>query len=81
MNEVSRAVCYLWPTLNFADIDGSLENLRYDEPLPEGFTPPTQEQIDAAIATMNTPPTPAEKLAASGLTVEDLRTLLGLPPA
>jgi hypothetical protein len=78
MNNLSRAIAYLWPTLDFADVDGTLEHVRYDDPLPRGFTPPTQADIDAAIAKINTPPTPAEKLAASGLTVDELKQLLGI---
>jgi hypothetical protein len=68
----------LYPTLNFADLDGTLANVRYDEPLPEGFVPPTQAEIDAAIAKLDQPLTPAEKLAAAGLTVDDLKALLRL---
>jgi len=41
--------------LNFADTDGTLANVRYDEPLPEGFTPPTQAEIDAVIARLDVP--------------------------
>lgn len=78
MNDVSRTLAYLYPTLNFADLDGTLANVRYDDPLPEGFVPPTQAEIDAAIAKLDQPPTPAEKLARSGLTVADLKSLLGL---
>lgn len=78
LTSLSAALKSLYPSLNFADVDGTLANVRYDEPLPEGFTPPTQEQIDAAIMTLNTPPTPAEKLAASDLTVDELKQLLGI---
>ena len=73
-----RAIQSLYPTLNFADRDGTLANVRYDEPLPAGFVPPTQAEIDAAIAKLDQPPTPAEKLAAAGLTVADLKSLLEL---
>ena len=78
MNDISKAIRHLYPTLNFADVDGTLANVRWDPPLPDGFVPPTQEQIDAAIAKLDQPPTPAEKLAKSGLTVADLKSLLGL---
>ena len=37
-----------------------------------------KDKIDAAIAKLDQPPTPAEKLAAAGLTVADLKSLLGL---
>ena len=78
MSPLTKALISLYPTLNFADRDGTLANVRYDDPLPAGFTPPTQAQIDAAIAKLDQPPTPAEKLAKSGLTVADLKSLLGL---
>jgi hypothetical protein len=78
MTPLTRAMQSLYPTLNFADLDGTLANVRYDEPLPEGFVPPTQAEIDAAIAKLDQPLTPAEKLAAAGLTVDDLKALLRL---
>ena len=78
MTPLTRAMQSLYPALNFADLDGTLANVRYDEPLPEGFVPPTQAEIDAAIAKLDQPLTPAEKLAVAGLTVSDLKTLLGL---
>ena len=65
-----------WPTSTLISYTQGL--VRYDEPLPAGFTPPTQAEIDAAIAKLDQPPTPAEKLAAAGLTVADLKSLLGL---
>ena len=77
-SNLPRAIQSLYPTLNFADVDGTLANVRYDDPLPAGFVPPTQAQIDAAIVQIDQPPTPAEKLAAAGLTVADLKILLGL---
>ena len=78
MTPLTRAMQSLYPTLNFADLDGTLANVRYDEPLPEGFVPPTQAEIDAAIAKLDQPLTPAEKLAVAGLTVADLKALLGI---
>lgn len=78
MNDLTRAIAYLWPTLNFADMDGTLEHIRYDEPLPPNFTPPTQAQVDAAIAELDTPKTPQQKLEEAGLTISDLKTLLGI---
>lgn len=43
-----------WPHAIFANyIEDVNEHLiRFDEPLPEGFTPPTQAAIDVAIITM-----------------------------
>lgn len=52
MSTLTQAIQYLWPTLNFADVDGTLANVRYDEPLPQGFTPPTQADIDTALIAM-----------------------------
>jgi hypothetical protein len=78
MSLLAQAIASLYPTLNFANVDGTLANVRYDDPLPPGFVPPTQDQIDAAIAKLDQPPTPAEKLAAAGLTIADLKALLGL---
>ena len=53
MTPLTRAMQSLYPTLNFADLDGTLANVRYDEPLPAGFVPPTQAEIDAAIAKLD----------------------------
>lgn len=50
MNDLARAIKSLWPTLNFADVDGTLANMRWHDPLPEGFTPPTQLELDLVIA-------------------------------
>lgn len=58
MNDLSRALRTLWPTLNFSDVDGRLENVRYCDPLPDGFEPPTQDEVAVEIAR-------ASKLAAA----------------
>ena len=55
MSPLARAIAALYPTLNFADIDGTLARVRYDEPLPEGFEPPTQQQIDDKLAELALP--------------------------
>jgi len=55
MSPLTRAIASLRPGLNFADIDGTLANVRYDEPLPAGFVPPTQAEIDAIIARLGAP--------------------------
>jgi hypothetical protein len=57
MTNLSKAIQYLYPTLNFADVDGTLANIRYDNPLPENFIPPTQEQIDKALLKLTVPET------------------------
>ena len=58
--------------------DIALEKNPPTQVLPLPWVPPTQDQIDAAIAKLDQPPTPAEKLAAAGLTIADLKALLGL---
>jgi len=78
LSDTARAIQYLYPTLNFADVDGTLTNIRWDDPLPPEFTPPTQAQIDAAIVELNKPKTLEQKLADAGLTISDLKELLGL---
>ena len=55
MTPLAKGINALWPTLNFADVDGNLANVRYDEPLPESFTPPTQAQIDEALYRLSIP--------------------------
>ena len=80
MNNLIKALQVLCPGINFCDTQGkgNYSDVRWDPPLPAGFVPPTQAEIDAAIAKLDQPPTPAEKLAKSGLTVADLKSLLGL---
>ena len=55
MSPIARAIASLYPTLNFADVDGTLAGVRYDAPLPQGFTPPTQAEVDAEIARLSVP--------------------------
>ena len=55
MTNLTKAIQKLYPTLNFANLDDTLANVRYDEPLPEGFTPPTQAEVDAVIARLDVP--------------------------
>ena len=73
-----RAVMRLRPGVNFSNGDDTLSGIRWDEPLPQGFVPPTRAQVDAEIARLEVGPTPEQKLAAAGLTVDDLKQLLGL---
>lgn len=47
------AVAALRPGVNFADRDGTLAGIRWDAPLPDGFTPPLQSEIDAMMATLD----------------------------
>lgn len=51
------ASAYPGATISFAVTDGALANVRWDAPLPDGFTPPTQQQIDAEIAALAIPAT------------------------
>lgn len=53
MSDLFLVLAALRPGANFADIDGTLANVRWDEPLPEGFTVPTQQEVNAAIAALD----------------------------
>ncbi len=48
MNALCSALQILRPGVNFADLDGNLAHVRWDEPLPDGFTAPTQQEVVAA---------------------------------
>lgn len=52
---------------------GNMDWVRYQEWLAEGNTPQPTDPDPAPVIL-----TPAEKLAASGLTVQELKTLLGI---
>ena len=41
--------------INFGNADGALKDVRYDEPLPKDFVPPTQDEVDAALAYLADP--------------------------
>lgn len=76
MASLTEAIIALRPGVDFANTDGTLKGIRWDTP---GVTPPTQAEVDEAMATLanRTPPTPEEKLAAStGLTVAELKALV-----
>lgn len=63
--------------------EGNTDYQAYLRWLEEGNTPLPAEQPAAADTPEAVPPpelTPAEKLAAAGLSVDELRTLLGLDP-
>lgn len=55
MSLLMRVLAAVRPGVNCADVDGTLAGVRYDAPLPQGFTPPTQAEIDAAIARLDVP--------------------------
>ena len=42
-------------TINFGNADGSLKDVRYDEPLPKDFVLPTQDEVGAALARLANP--------------------------
>ena len=47
MTPLFKALIVLRPNVNFSDKDGTLANIRWDTP---GVVPPTQEEVDAAMA-------------------------------
>ena len=49
------AIVYLRPGINFSNADKSLKKVRWDEPLPKDFVPPTQDEVDAALAYLANP--------------------------
>ena len=49
MSSLMRALATLRPGVNCSPGDRTAAGIRYDEPLPEGFVRPTQEEIDAAL--------------------------------
>lgn len=55
MSTLTDALIYLRPGINFADINGTLEKVRWDPPLPDDFKPPTQDEVDAALAYLANP--------------------------
>ena len=60
---LTQAIANLRPGINFANLTGELEDIRFDPPLPEDFTPPTAEEVEAEIARLSNP-VPAEVRAA-----------------
>lgn len=55
MSHLMRAIAALCPGINCADTNGTLSGVRWDEPLPVGFVPPTQQQIDDKLAELALP--------------------------
>lgn len=55
MSNLTKALAALRPRVNCADTDGTLAGIRWDAPLPEGFVAPTQEEVDAALASLDVP--------------------------
>ena len=47
------AVERLRPGTNFSNQDGTFAGVRWDEPLPAGFTPPSQEEFEAQVAELS----------------------------
>ena len=47
MVKLTEALVILRPGVDFANVDGTLANIRWDTP---GVVPPTQEEADAAMA-------------------------------
>jgi len=79
MSNLTKALSVLRPGVNFSNRDNTLANVRWDDPLPKGFTVPTQAEVDAEITRQADPasPTTAEKFAAAtGLTVAELKALV-----
>lgn len=73
MSRLMEAIAILRPGVDCADTNGKLSGIRWDDPCE----PPTQEEVDAAIAQLNAPPTIEQKLAAIGLSLEELKAHLG----
>ena len=55
MVALNDAIRRLRPGVNFGNTDNTLNGIRWDAPLPEGFVPPTQAEVDAAVASMAVP--------------------------
>lgn len=75
MATLTEALTYLLPGVNFSNPDNKLENVRWDTAVVK---PPTQAEVDAAMAQLSRPPTTEQKLAKLGLTVSDLKQALGV---
>jgi len=54
MSNMIKAIAALRPGVDFANLNGTLAGIRWDNP-PPGFVPPTQEEVDAAIARADVP--------------------------
>jgi hypothetical protein len=55
MSDFHKALLALRPGVNFSNLDNTLANVRWDAPLPEGFAPPTQQEVDAELARLAVP--------------------------
>lgn len=60
MTDFHKALLALRPGINFSNLDNTLAGVRWDAPLPDDFTPPTQAEVDAELA----------KLAAAAAAIE-----------
>ncbi len=79
MTDITPALINLCPGVNFSNPDNVLENVRWDPPLPPGFEPPTQAELDAELARLASPPvqTPKQELEAKlGMTIAEINALL-----
>ena len=56
MSDFHKALQALRPGINFSNLDNTLVNVRWDDPLPEGFVPPTELQVAAMLAKLSVPP-------------------------
>jgi len=55
MSNLTKALSVLRPGVNFSNRDNTMANVRWDDPLPGGFTVPTQAEVDAEIARLSAP--------------------------
>ena len=55
MPDLMTIMARLRPGVNCSPGDGTLAGIRWDAPLPEGFVPPTQAEVDAAMAAVPVP--------------------------
>lgn len=55
MQPLAMALARLRPGINCVDSNGTLASVRWMPPLPDGFTPPTQAEVDAELARLAVP--------------------------
>lgn len=79
MASITPALVNLRPGVNFSNPDNVLAKVRWEAPLPEGFTPPTQQELDAEIARLAAAPveTLKQRLESKlGMTIAEANALL-----
>lgn len=74
--EIGQAINALCPGAEFTLVGDNYADIVWLKP---PATVPTQADLENWLATPPPPPTPLQKLESAGLTVTDLKTLLGLP--